>query len=178
MYFTPRRYPYRPLDAVDHEVLVAGAGPVGLAVALGLARRGIKVTLLEDDNSVCFGSRATCLSRHSLEVLDRLGVGDVVTRQALPWTTGRSYFRDVEVLAFDMPYAEGDPHPPMVNISQSVIEQALVDAAEANPNCHIAWQHKVMFIGPGEDRVTVTVDTPHGLLDLTTRWLLAQRGAR
>jgi len=178
MYFTPRRYPYRPLDSTDHEVLVAGAGPAGLAAALGLARRGIKVTLLEDEDSVCFGSRAICLSRHSLEVLDRVGVGDVVSRQALPWTTGRSYFRDVEVLAFDMPHAEGDPHPPMVNISQSALEQALVDAAHAESNCHIAWHHKVMFIGPGEDQVTVTVDTPYGLLELTTRWLVGADGAR
>jgi 3-(3-hydroxy-phenyl)propionate hydroxylase len=178
MYFTPRRYPYRPLDSLDHEVVVAGAGPVGLAAALGLARRGIKVILLEEGDSVCYGSRAICLSRHSLEVLDRLGVGDIVCGQALPWTTGRSYFRDVEVLAFDMPHAEGDPHPPMVNISQSALEQALVDAAEAEHDCLISWRHKVMFIGPGDDQVTVTVDTPHGLLDLTTRWLVAADGAR
>ena len=178
MYFTPRRYPYHPLDCTDHEVLVAGAGPVGLAAALGLARRGIKVILLEEGDSVCYGSRAICLSRHSLEVLDRLGVGDVVCGQALPWTTGRTYFRDVEVLAFDMPHAEGDPHPPMVNISQSALEQALVDAAGAESNCLIAWRHKVMFISPGEDQVTVTVDTPHGLLDLTTRWLVGADGAR
>lgn len=178
MYFTPRRHPYRALDATDHEILVAGAGPVGLAAALGLARRGIRVTVLEEGDSVCDGSRAICLSRHSLEVLDRLGVGDAVTSQALPWTTGRSYFRDVEVLAFDMPHAEGDPHPPMVNISQAAVEQVLVDAAEAEPNCRIAWRHKVMFISPGEDQVTVTVDTPRGLLDLTTRWLIGADGAR
>jgi 3-(3-hydroxy-phenyl)propionate hydroxylase len=178
MYFTPRRYPYRVLDSAERAVIVAGAGPVGLAVALGLARRGIKVTLLEAGDSVCFGSRAICLSRHSLEVLDRLGAGPAITRQALPWMTGRSYFRDVEVLTFEMPHSDGDPHPPMVNISQSAVEQALVDAAGHEPNLTIAWRYKLLFVTPGEDSVRVTASTPRGLHDLTTRWLVAADGAR
>src|SRR5215469_8730923 len=145
MYFTPRRYPYRPLDSTHHGVLVAGAGPVGLATALGLARRGIKVTLLEERDSVCFGSRAICLSRHSLEVLDRLGAGRTISDQSLAWTTGRSYHRDVEVLTFDMPYSSGDPHPPMVNMSQSAAGQVLADVALTEPGITMAWCHKLLF---------------------------------
>jgi 3-(3-hydroxy-phenyl)propionate hydroxylase len=178
MDFTPRHYPYRALDSSEHEVLVAGAGPVGLAAALGLGRRGVKVTLLDQDDSVCSGSRAICLSRHSLEVLDRLGAGPAVSARALGWTTGRSYYRDQLVLEFDMPHSDGDPHPPMVNISQSAAEQVLVDAVLAEPNCQIAWRHKVEFVTPRQDRVEVTVDTPRGLHDLTARWLVAADGAR
>ena len=180
MYFTPRRYPYRVLDSAEHEVIVVGAGPVGLAVALGLAQRGVRVTLLEATDAVSFGSRAICLSRHTLEVLDRLGLGQAIAGQALPWTTGRSYFRDIEVLEFHMPHSDGDPHPPMVNISQSAAEQALVDAALREPNITIAWDHEVLFVTPvadQQDQVTVTVDTPSGLRDLTARWLVAADGA-
>jgi 3-(3-hydroxy-phenyl)propionate hydroxylase len=178
MYVTARRYPFRVLDRPEREVIVVGAGPVGLAVALGLARRGIKVTLLEAGDSVCFGSRAICLSRHSLEVLDRLGAGPAITRQAIPWTTGRSYFRNVEVLTFDMPHSDGDPHPPMVNISQSAVEQALVDAAGQEPNLTIAWRYRLLFVTQGDDSVMVTASTPRGLHDLTARWLVAADGAR
>jgi 3-(3-hydroxy-phenyl)propionate hydroxylase len=181
MYFTPRRYKYRALDSDEHDVIVTGAGPVGLATALGLARRGVRVTLLEAGNSASYGSRAICLSRHSLEVLDRLGVGEAVSRQALPWTTGRSYYRDIEVLEFDMPYSAADPHPPMVNISQSAVEQILIDAALSEPNITIAWYHKLLFVTPQheqDDGVGVTVDTPGGLHDIRTRYLVGTDGAR
>lgn len=178
MPLVPRRYPFRALDAAHHEVVVAGAGPVGLAAALGLARRGVRVTVLEDDDRVCEGSRAICLSRHSLEVLDRLGVGAAVESQALPWTTGRSYYRHTEVLTFDMPHSDLDPHPPMVNISQSALEQILVDAIERTPGVTIAWQHRVSFAADDGDYVTLTVSTPDGRSDLTADWAVATDGAR
>ncbi len=56
-------------------VVIVGAGPVGMGVAMGLAQRGIAVTILEAADQVSFGSRAICVSRHSLEVAERLGFG-------------------------------------------------------------------------------------------------------
>jgi 3-(3-hydroxy-phenyl)propionate hydroxylase len=181
MDFIPRRYKYHALDSEDHDIIVTGAGPVGLAAALGLARRGARVTVLEAGNGACDGSRAICLSRHSLEILDRLGAGAAITGQALPWTSGRSYFRDTEVLAFDMPHSGDDPHPPMVNISQSALEQVLIDAALSEANITIAWRHTLMFVTPqqaGDDRVAVAVDTPEGMYDLRARYLVGADGAR
>lgn len=48
-----------------HAVVIAGGGPVGLAIALGLARQGVKSVVIEADNSICEGSRAICVSRRS-----------------------------------------------------------------------------------------------------------------
>ncbi|WHZ12812.1 MAG: FAD-dependent oxidoreductase [Burkholderiaceae bacterium] len=60
-------------DAQRRPVVVVGAGPVGFCSAIGLARHGVPVVLLEADDSVCFGSRAICISRRSLEIAERLG---------------------------------------------------------------------------------------------------------
>ena len=56
-----------------HAVAIAGGGPVGMALALGLANHGVPSVILEADDTVCVGSRAACISRRSLEIVERLG---------------------------------------------------------------------------------------------------------
>ncbi|HDR30069.1 FAD-dependent oxidoreductase, partial [Rhodovulum sp.] len=61
-----------------HKVVIIGAGPVGLVLALDLARRGTPSVLLEAGDAVATGSRAMSWSRRSLEIFDRLGIADKV----------------------------------------------------------------------------------------------------
>ena len=84
------------------KVLIAGGGPVGLAMALALAKQGIRSVVIEMDRTVCVGSRAICLSRRSLEILDRLGVLGAFKDKGLPWTSGRSFYHRELVLQFAM----------------------------------------------------------------------------
>ncbi|KLL96625.1 hypothetical protein NJ76_02960 [Rhodococcus sp. IITR03] len=75
-YYQPPKYPaseFESMTPADETlpVVVVGAGPVGMAVALGLAQRGVPVTILEAADQVSFGSRAICISRHSLEAAAR-----------------------------------------------------------------------------------------------------------
>ena len=65
-----------------HPVIIVGAGPIGVAMALELASHGIRSVVLDDNNVVSVGSRAICWSKRSLEILDRLGVGDRVGHYA------------------------------------------------------------------------------------------------
>ena len=125
--FVAERYPaHLPAcsDGVDtqrHRVAIVGGGPVGLAVALGLANHGIRSVLLEADDSVCHGSRAICISRRSLEIIERLGALDDFLRVGLPWTGGRSFYRRDEVLHFTMPQDENQKLPPMVNLRRGAV---------------------------------------------------------
>ncbi len=173
----PRDHPSTPAGA-PLPVVVVGGGPVGLATALGLARRGVEVTVLEADLSASFGSRAICLSRHSLEMLDRLGVGAGVDQVALPWTGGRSFYRSREVLSFQMPHGAHDVRPPMVNMSQSEVEEVLADTLEAHPSAEIRWGSRVTDLIPHDDHVELTVETPFGTRVLRSSWVVATDGAR
>ncbi|MEU9857723.1 FAD-dependent monooxygenase [Streptomyces sp. NPDC047974] len=58
----------------DTDVVIAGAGPTGLVLALDLARRGVRALLLERAGGLFPGSRGKGLQPRSQEVLDDLGV--------------------------------------------------------------------------------------------------------
>jgi 3-(3-hydroxy-phenyl)propionate hydroxylase len=173
--FTPVRYPPSKLPDIaaaaatdvgsaprqPHSVVIVGGGPVGYCAALGLARHGVPVVVLEADDSVCTGSRAICVSRRSLEILGRLGARQGFLDMGLPWTGGRSYYRGEQVLHFTMPVDENQQLPPMVNMAQYSIEQCLLDAAQQYPELiDIRWQHRVLSIDARADGVSLTVEVP------------------
>lgn len=159
-------------------VVVVGAGPVGMAAALGLAQRGIPVTIIEAADQVSFGSRAICISRHSLEVAARLGFGAELEKIVLPWVGGRSFHRDRQVLHFEMRNAEHDVRPPMINVSQSEFEQIMVDTIEANPLITLHWSASIAGVLRADDEVTLEIDTEFGTRHLRARWVVAADGGR
>ena len=59
--------------AVEERVLIAGAGPVGLAAAANLVRGGVPVTVLEAGPDLSEESRASTFHPPTLDMLDRLG---------------------------------------------------------------------------------------------------------
>jgi 3-(3-hydroxy-phenyl)propionate hydroxylase len=183
--FTAKHYAARlpqlqdGVDVKRHAVTIVGGGPVGLAVALGLANHGVRSVLIEADDSVCYGSRAICISRRSLEIIERLGAVEGFLKTGLPWTGGRSFYRDVEVLHFTMPQDENQKLPPMVNLAQYHIEQFLLDAAEKRADLiDIRWQTRVSGIDSRADGATLKLSTPAGDYALDTDWVVACDGGR
>jgi 3-(3-hydroxy-phenyl)propionate hydroxylase len=179
--FTYERFaPILPKDKHSHHpVAIAGGGPIGLATALGLAKQGVPSVVIEADNSVCEGSRAICISRRSLQILQRLGVLDAFMAKGLPWTSGRSYYKDQEVLRFSMPHAASDKLPPMINIAQYHIEQFLLDEARKFPELiDIRWASRVTQLQTRPDGVTLTVSNDVGEYQVSADWLVAADGGQ
>lgn len=56
------------------DVLIVGAGPVGLVLAVDLARRGVPLRLIDRSDTFFGGSRADGVSPRTLEVFDDLGI--------------------------------------------------------------------------------------------------------
>lgn len=183
--FTAKKYAARVpqlkdgVDVLRHAVTIVGGGPVGLAVALGLANHGVRSVLIEADDSVCYGSRAICISRRSLEIIERLGAVDGFLKTGLPWTGGRSFYRETEVLHFTMPQDENQKLPPMVNLAQYHIEQFLLDAAQKRADLiDIRWQTRVKSIDSRDDGATLQLTTSDGDYALETDWVVAADGGR
>jgi 3-(3-hydroxy-phenyl)propionate hydroxylase len=168
------------VDRVRHPVAIVGAGPVGLTAAIGLALQGVRSVLIEADDGVCAGSRAICISRRSLEIAHRLGALDGFLQIGLPWTGGRSYYRDALVLQFSMPTDDNQKLPPMVNLAQYHIEEILLRRAESLAAfIDIRWQTRVTAIDTSrDDGVDLSLTSPAGDYALQADWAVACDGGR
>jgi 3-(3-hydroxy-phenyl)propionate hydroxylase len=174
------RYPAapRPADGARHPVVVVGGGMVGLTAALDLAHRGVEVVLLDEDDTVSSGSRAICMAKRSLEIFDRLGLGQRMLEKGVTWNQGEVLFRDRTVYRFDLLPEEGHHYPAFINLQQYYVEDYLVAACRATGRVDLRWQHRVGAIEPRADGPVLTVETPQGGYRLTADWLLACDGAR
>lgn len=183
-YVNPR-YPYRcpfPLlapstSAEEHGVVIVGAGLVGLTAALDLAQRGVPCVVLDDDDTVSFGSRAICFAKRTLEIYGRLGLGQRFLEKGITWKTGRVFFRDREAYHFDLLPEEGHEYPAFVNLQQYYAEEWLVEACEA-AGVEIRWKNRVTAVENRPDGALLSVETPDGTYRLHAAWLLAADGAR
>lgn len=166
-----------------HPVVIAGGGPVGMALALGLANHGVRCVVLEADDTVCVGSRAACISRRSLEIMERLGVLPAFMGKGLPWTGGRSFYKTAEVFRFEMPHDERQKLPPMINLEQYYIEHYLLEEIfrrnEATPGLiDIRWGTELAGIAQDEDGVTLEVRSAEGAYRMQGQWLAACDGGQ
>ncbi len=164
-------------QAGHYPVVVIGAGPVGLSAAIDLAQQGQRVLLLDNDDTVSFGSRAVCYAKRALEVLDRMGCGDRFVDKGISWDVGRTFLHEGEVFSFNL-RPEPDHHRPgMINLQQYYLEQYLIERARQLPNLEIRFKNEVISVVPGQEQATVRVETPAGPYSLTTDWLIVADGA-
>ncbi|MEQ8234444.1 MAG: FAD-dependent monooxygenase [Gammaproteobacteria bacterium] len=161
-----------------HKVAVVGAGPVGLACALGLARHGVASVVLEARTTVGEGSRAICLARHSFETFQQLGICAPFLAKALPWTHGTSYYRERPVYRLEMSHSEDERFYPMYNLQQQYIEEYLVAAAAASPLIELRWGHALDALQMAGDDVRLAVSSPAGSYAVQTQYVVAADGAR
>ncbi len=181
--YRPPEYPYRRCaeqqdgQGIEHPVIIVGAGPVGLTLALDLARRGQPVVLVDDNNTVSVGSRAICFAKRTLEIWSRLGCAERMVSKGVNWQLGRVYFRDQQVYAFDLLPAQGHQMPAMINLQQYYLEQYLVDACEASTAIDLRWKHKVTSIRQDAAGIDLEITTPDGHYTTRARWVVACDGA-
>ena len=165
-------------DAAHHPVVIVGAGPVGLTLALDLAQRGQIVVLLDDADRIGEGSRAICFSKRSLEVWDRLGVAAPMIDKGVVWNVGRIFRGDALLYRFDLLPEAGHKMPAFINLQQYYAEAFLVDRVAQFDAVDLRWRNKVTSIDRRNDQVLLTIDTPDGPYSLTASYLVACDGAR
>ncbi len=177
-HFDYARSPDQDARAVPrHPVIVVGAGPVGLTAAIDLALRGVPSVILDDADRIGEGSRGICYAKRTLEIFDRLGVGEELVARGVTWKLGKVFLGDDLVFAFDLLPEDGHKMPAFINLQQYHLEKTLVDRARAL-GLDLRWNNQVVGIEPLNDGARLDVKTPDGPYRLEADWVIAADGAR
>ena len=169
-----------------HAVIVIGAGLSGLSLALDLARRGVRVVVLDDDNTVGvrgLASRGMVWAQRSLDIFDRLGVAGRITGKGVRWNVGRVLCQDRPVTSFVLQEQPDMRHNGFANLQQYYLEEFLVEALQREPLAEIRWLNKVVGLAQAADegdkpgKVRLQVQTPEGDYETEATWAVACDGA-
>lgn len=160
-------------DEMKPEVLVVGAGPVGLFTALSLARKNVSVRIIDTGVWACTHSYALALHPDTLAIFEELGLKDKVLKDAYP--VRRIAFYDKEKRRAEA--AVGGPGTCLAVLRQDNLENLLETELE-NAGVKVSWRHEAAAIQPGEDSATVTVQKfekeSRGYIVAHTEWVVAR----
>jgi 2-polyprenyl-6-methoxyphenol hydroxylase-like FAD-dependent oxidoreductase len=159
---------------VSRRVVIAGAGPVGMTLALALARHGVASVLLDRAPGLSpAGSRSIVLARQSLETFGELGCGATMAAEGLALRRARTYFRGIELVRVDFPVPAPGAVPRFVNLQQPRTERLLLDRVEREPLIDVQWESEVTGVDQHDGGVVVRC----GERRLRGRWLAGCDGA-
>ncbi|SDK31475.1 FAD-dependent monooxygenase [Nonomuraea jiangxiensis] len=160
----------------DADVLIVGAGPTGLVLAIELARRGVIPRIIDAAGADHRESRAVSIVARSLELLDDLGLAEAaidrgVPLHALNFYQGATTLAEMDVTAVDSPF----PLDLCIPQWQTV---ALLRERAAELGVSVEWDTRLIGQRAGEHGVSVELARGDGRrLHGETRWLVGADGA-
>ena len=163
---------------IRHPIVIVGAGPVGLSAAIDLAQRGQPVLVVDNDDRLSLGSRALCFAKRTLEIWDRLGVGESMVDKGVSWNVGKVFLRDEQVYQFNLLPESAHERPAFINLQQYYCEAYLVERALQLPNIEIRWKNTLTALQTRDDGALLTLDTPEGSYQIDASWVIACDGGR
>jgi 3-(3-hydroxy-phenyl)propionate hydroxylase len=164
----------------DDDVIVAGAGPVGLSAALALAKSGVRVRVLEAGAELSTEARASTLHPPTLELFERWGVLDRVVARGLRIDRLQFWERATRERVAEFPYAliAGDTSCPFrLQCPQSTVTRILEPALEAEGG-RLELGHEVTGFADRGDHVEVFAATAQGPRTFRARWLVGADGSK
>ncbi len=168
-------------EPASHKVVIIGAGPVGLAAAVDLAQNDIPVVVIDDNDKVSWGSRAICFAKRPLEILDRLGCSNDFVEKGVTWNTGKVFFDEQEIYAFNLLAEDGHKHPAFINLQQYYFEKYLIERAQQlhaqGKPIELRGKNTLTGLDQQTDHCNLTIDTPEGEYQVKAQWVIACDGA-
>ena len=166
--------------SIEEQVLIAGAGPVGLVAAANLIRGGVPVTVFEAGADLSEESRASTFHPPTLDMLDRLGAARPLIAQGLTAPAFEYRSRQHGVLAqFDFgAIANVTAHPYRVQCEQSKLTRILYRQLREEPDFELQFDAQVKDVTQHRSGVEIAIER-NGRTEMRSgRWLIGADGAR
>ena len=160
------------------QVIVVGAGPIGLVTALLLADAGVRTTVVERATAPGDLPRAISLQDESFRVFEQLGIADALKAESLLDTGSRYLGLGGRLLAEAKPVPSRIGHPAKTQFDQPILEQLLFDRAVEHPGLELLLATEATGIAHDTDGVTVEVVHDGIARTLTADWLVGADGGR
>jgi 2-polyprenyl-6-methoxyphenol hydroxylase-like FAD-dependent oxidoreductase len=176
------------------EVLVVGAGPVGLTLAIDLGRRGVRCILLEKKPAPEFLPKMERCNARTMEIFRRMGLAGQIRAAGLEARVPMDVYIALamnEPPLLRLPYpsvAEAQaqiascndgtmPREPYQLISQYTLEPLLKSVAEALPSVSVRFGYEFLSLNQDVDAATAIVRDPHGRpLDIRASYIVGCDG--
>lgn len=169
------------MKRVSRQVVIVGAGPVGLLTALGLARQGVEVTVLDCEPEVVRSPRAAVYFHTTISILKKLGLADEAHAIGLSSTEFKMHWPDTgEVMFSDMRDAlePGQEFDHNLHFGQHILAELVMRHLARLPNTEVLWNHTVTALAQDGRKAQVTVDTPEDETVFEADWIIGTDGAR
>jgi 2-polyprenyl-6-methoxyphenol hydroxylase-like FAD-dependent oxidoreductase len=153
----------------DPEVLIAGAGPTGLVLALWLTRLGVRVRIVDKTSEPGTTSRALAVQARTLEFYGQLGFADKVVEQGR-WATEANLWvngRRAAQINLDGMGSEISPYPYPLIYPQDEHERLLIERL-TELGVTVERETEVLSFIEADDRVRVKLRKPDGAEEICT----------
>ena len=170
---------------MDTDVLIVGAGPVGLTLAVDLGRRGVRCTLIEQKVAPHRWPKMERCNARSMEIFRRMGLAERIRAAGLPSYCSMDVFIVTSLVdppLLHLPYPSVEearreiatrndgtlPLEPYQLISQYTLEPLLKSVAETLPSVSVRYGHEFLSFAQDANSVTAQVRGSNGATSAIT----------
>ena len=164
---------------INPEILIVGAGPIGLSLAILLRQYGVPFRIIEKNDGPSTATKAMAIHSRTLEIFRELGIVDEVINQGFPIKTFSIQSEKKRILNYDFSLLEA-AWPMLLSLPQPDVEQLMLKRLEYL-GVRVEWNTCLLDIRKEEQRVDVLLQKNSGTENqewLSYRWLCACDGAR
>ena len=164
----------------DNEIIIIGAGPVGLVTALGLAGLGIPVLVIEKNSEdVPSQWRGSTIHPPTLEIFDSIGLADRIIAGAIKVDVLQ--YRDLEidkVINFDYKVLNNLVRFPFrLQYEQYKVLKLLRETANNHSKIEVVYNSEVISVKQNEDTVSVKIRNSDKDIEANGKFLIGADGS-